>query len=357
MRVPTFMRLSRMEAGRLSCGRPCSWATTTPTIWVSLWCCGASWARGLPIEHGVTLGFSRFEDAHGNGLNYLLVDFVDGEVALDADDAVGVTASDLDILLPNAGIEFLLLPFEAPLVFARKRCDAVVATARAFQAGFERGQQKQREVGLKSATEYPMHCEHGLRAKLAASPLIRLRRVCKSIAEDCLSGRQCGLNHFGNGLRAVRKHQRHLCQRRQLAGTRVKQQFADAVASCGAAGLAGDHGSHAPLLHPCCQALQLRGLSRSIESFKGDKAATHHGESLPSRPGGDDRHSSVLQEVGFLTILGTISFFYAGPIGVNMKIIKASNFAVCLLSAIALVAGLQLNAQNLTLEGQTGGFI
>jgi len=56
-------------------------------------------------------------------------------------------------------------------------------------------------------------------------------------------------------------------------------------------------------------------------------------------------------------MLGAISFFYAGPIGVNMKIVRVSYFAICLLFAIALVDSLQLNAQNLTLEGQTGGFI
>src|ERR1700719_2442713 len=43
--------------------------------------------------------------------------------------------------------------------------------------------------------------------------------------------------------------------------------------------------------------------------------------------------------------------------GVDMKIIKVSCFAVSVLSAMALVSSLQLNAQNLTLEGQTGGFI
>src|SRR3984893_19449087 len=43
--------------------------------------------------------------------------------------------------------------------------------------------------------------------------------------------------------------------------------------------------------------------------------------------------------------------------GVDMKIIKVSCFAVSVLSAMALVSSLQLSAQNVTLEGQTGGFI
>jgi hypothetical protein len=42
---------------------------------------------------------------------------------------------------------------------------------------------------------------------------------------------------------------------------------------------------------------------------------------------------------------------------VNVKIIKASTIAVALVVAAAFTGGLQLNAQNLTLEGQTGGFI
>src|SRR5580692_6652591 len=46
-----------------------------------------------------------------------------------------------------------------------------------------------------------------------------------------------------------------------------------------------------------------------------------------------------------------------GPIGVNMKIIKASTTAGGLLAAAALLIGPRLSAQNLTLEGQTGGFI
>jgi len=93
------MRHSRMEAGRLCCGRRCLWATTTPTILARLCFCGASWAHGRPNRRQSFSHACRFEDAHGHSLYYLLMDFVDGEVALDADDAAGVTSRDLEILL------------------------------------------------------------------------------------------------------------------------------------------------------------------------------------------------------------------------------------------------------------------
>ncbi len=47
----------------------------------------------------------------------------------------------------------------------------------------------------------------------------------------------------------------------------------------------------------------------------------------------------------------------AGPIGVDVKSINLSKSAACLLAAASFLAGPRLTAQNLTLEGQTGGFI
>ena len=65
------------------------------------------------------LGFLRGrDDALGDGLDDLLVDFVDGEVALDEDDAVGLAGGDFAVLFPDAAEEGVLLRLEAVFVAA-----------------------------------------------------------------------------------------------------------------------------------------------------------------------------------------------------------------------------------------------
>ena len=56
------------------------------------------------------------EDAFGDGFDDLLVDFVDAEVALDEDDAVGFAGGDFAVLLPDAAEEGVVLLLEAVLV-------------------------------------------------------------------------------------------------------------------------------------------------------------------------------------------------------------------------------------------------
>ena len=73
------------------------------------------------------------ENPLGDGFDDLLVDFVDGEVAFDQDDALGLAGGDLAVFLPDAAIESVLLGLEAVFVAAGFGFDAVVAAARAGQ--------------------------------------------------------------------------------------------------------------------------------------------------------------------------------------------------------------------------------
>ena len=49
------------------------------------------------------------------------------------------------------------------------------------------------------------------------------------------------------------------------------KQCANAVAGRGAAWLPRDQGVEAALLHPRCQALDLRGLAGAVEAFESDE--------------------------------------------------------------------------------------
>ena len=58
------------------------------------------------------------QDALGDGLDDLLVDFIDAEVAFDEDDALGLASGDFAVLFPYAAIEGVAFGFEAVLVAA-----------------------------------------------------------------------------------------------------------------------------------------------------------------------------------------------------------------------------------------------
>ena len=97
---------------------------------------------------------------------------------------------------------------------------------------------------------------------MAASALVGLGGVGKAVADDDPAGVESRLNDLGDGLRAVGEHQRHLGHGRQGAGAGVEQNLADAVAGCGAAGLAEQDRFLAAPCEPCRQALDLGGFAR-----------------------------------------------------------------------------------------------
>ena len=92
-----------------------------------------------------------------------------------------------------------------------------------------------------------------------------------------------GLDDFGDGLGAVGEHQGHLGHGRERRGAGVEQEGADAVAGGGAAGLAGNDGIEAALLHPSCQALDLRGFAGAVEALEGDEQSARHGDESTTR--------------------------------------------------------------------------
>ena len=104
------------------------------------------------------------DEALGDGFSDLLVDLVDGEVALDEDDALGLAPRNLAVLFPDTLIEGFLLLLEAVFVRAELGGDAVIAAARARQRRFETGKEQKREIGLKSAADEPVQIENDLGA-------------------------------------------------------------------------------------------------------------------------------------------------------------------------------------------------
>ena len=83
----------------------------------------------------------------------LLVNLVDREIAFDQDDAIGFAASDLAILLPNALEKFTVFLLEPILILSRLCCCALIATARASEAGIKGRKEQQREIGLQVAAD------------------------------------------------------------------------------------------------------------------------------------------------------------------------------------------------------------
>jgi hypothetical protein len=197
--------------------------------------CGAIvfFARSQPLP------FDGLE-AVGYGGGDGFVDFFDGEVAFDEDDAGGFAGGDLTVLFPDAAVEGVLFSFKAAFVETVLRGDALVAPAGAGQAGFETGEQQEGEVGLEVGAEEAVQLEDGRGAELTASALVGLGGVGEAVAEDDFAGVEGGLDHFGDGLGAVGEHEGHFSHGGEAGGARIEHEGADAVAEGRAAGLAGD---------------------------------------------------------------------------------------------------------------------
>jgi len=101
------------------------------------------------------------------------------------------------------------------------------------------------------------------RAKLTSAALVGLSGIGEAVADHDLSLIECRLNHFGNGLRAVGKHQCHFGHGRQAGLPRIEHQGADAVTGFSSAGLACDDRVLVwnALLEPCGQTPDLRRLA------------------------------------------------------------------------------------------------
>ena len=128
-----------------------------------------------------------------------------------------------------------------------------------------------------------MHIENDLGADLAAAALIGLSGIGEAVADHDAARIESRLNDLGDGLGAVGKHEGHFRHGRHGDGTGVEQDLADAVAGCGAAGLAQQHGFLAAAREPCRQTLDLRGFARPIEAFERNENTARHGVSLSPR--------------------------------------------------------------------------
>ena len=282
----------------------------------------ASFSTGFGAGAGALRSRVRgyWEQACGDGGDDFFVDFFNGEVAFDEDDAGRFAEGDLEIFLPDAAVEGVVFRFKAGFVGAGLGGYTPVAASGAGKIssdrGFKRGQEQEGEVGLEVGAEDAVELEDGSGAKLAATALVGFRGVGEAVAEDDFAGGEGGLNDFGDGLSAVGKHEGQFSQWREAGLPGVEHQGADAVTGEGSAGLAEEDdaaaeiagfGSEPPFdnlragirqaegrlrggrrlsfafFEPGGQAPDLRGFAGTIETFKGDKETTRHGVSLSSR--------------------------------------------------------------------------
>ena len=140
------------------------------------------------------------DELFGHGFDNLLVNLVDGEVAADADDTIGLARGDFTVLFPDAAVEGVGFLLEAVFVGAGFGLDAGVAPAGARERGIEGRQQQEGQVRLQAAAEVAMQLQHNLGAKLASAALVSLGGVGKAVADDDLSRRQGRLDDRRAGL-------------------------------------------------------------------------------------------------------------------------------------------------------------
>ena len=219
------------------------------------------------------------EESGSDSFRYLLVDFVDGKVALDTDDAVWLAGGNLSVFFPDATEELVLFGFETALVFAGLLFRAGVAAAGANEGGRETGEKEDGEVWLEVTADKAMEVEHYIGTQLAATTLVGLGGVCESVAEKDAASGEGGLNDLSDGLGAIGKHQGHLCHGSEACGAGVEEDFADPVAGGGSAGLAGEDKGHlsmiarttlvrTTLLKPVGEASDLGGFSGAVKALK-----------------------------------------------------------------------------------------
>src|SRR5580693_6649247 len=95
----------------------------------------------------------RGNKSFGDGFDDLLMHFVDGEVAFYENDAIGLACRDFAVLMPDAAVEVLLLLLKAVFILAVACNLAIVASAGAVEAAFQRREQEQGEIGLEIAAD------------------------------------------------------------------------------------------------------------------------------------------------------------------------------------------------------------
>jgi hypothetical protein len=180
-----------------------------------------------------------------DGFENVGVDLFDGGFVADGEDATGFSGGDLFVLLVDAAVKIVGLFFEAIFVRALLLGVAMIAPAGATERDFERGEQKEGQIGLQVVAGGGVHGQDAFAAELAASALIGLGGVGVAVAENDAAGGEGGLDDLGDGLRAVGEHERHFSDGVDGAqrgfGARVEQDAADAVAEKGASGLAERH--------------------------------------------------------------------------------------------------------------------
>jgi len=217
---------------------------------------GAEWF-GFKVSGVLVEG----EESLGYGFDDLLVDFVDGEVAFNEDDAGGFAGGDFAVFEVDAEVELVLFLLEAAFVVAGFLKGALVAGAGAGEGGVKGGQEQEGQVGLEVGAEESMEIEDDLGAELTTAALVSLCGVSKSVAEEDFSGGEGGQDDLVDGLGAVSKHEGHLSQGGERGGAGIEEELADAVSGGGSAGLAGEDRGEAAAFEPGGQTFDLGGFT------------------------------------------------------------------------------------------------
>lgn len=162
---------------------------------------------------------ARSDEALGDGLGDLLMDFVDGEIAFNEDNALRLAHGNLAVLVPDALIEGFLLLLEAVFVVTCLSGYAVITPAGSLQADGKGRQEEQGEVWLQIAADEPVQVEDDLGAELATSTLIGLSGVREAVTKDELACGQGWIDNFGDGLCTVGEHEGHFGHGCETSGT------------------------------------------------------------------------------------------------------------------------------------------
>lgn len=224
-----------------------------------------------------------------SSLNYLqdtLVDRFDGgfgrRIGADCDDTQIFPLGDFTILGEGALVECPFFGLEAIFIDTFGLV-ANVPSSRPGERCIEIGQQEQREVGPKVATDRAVQRQYTFAAEPASAALIGFRRVGKAVAEDDVAGSERRPNDLVDRLRAVGEHERHLGEGSDILRFGVQQKGADLVAEFGAAGLARGCDGVVAGLERAREEPQLGGLAGTVQPFEGNEESTRHGGSVTLR--------------------------------------------------------------------------
>ncbi len=153
----------------------------------------------------------------------LAVDVLDGTIAVDDGDALGLAGGDGAVLIVDAAVEGLVLVLEAAFVLAAAAVRSLRRRARARERS-KSGRSRRVRSGLSPPHMVGVHAQDDLAAELAAAALVGFGGVGVAVAEDDAARVEGGADDLRDGLGAVGEHEAELGHGGEGLGLRVEKQ-------------------------------------------------------------------------------------------------------------------------------------